>query len=257
MEEKIEGLTKEERRKARQRAYYQANRDKIRQQQREYYRSIDKAKHAARIRKYRQEHYERNLEVQREYRKNNRERIRELDRRYRERHHEQIKEAKRQYWNEHREELIQKKRAYNAAHRKEQRTYYQKNRYRLCQQKLEVYTVNSIRRIGVDCPDRVAQYMNIWPYEEWVEQLIRRQLSRWGIPKHHHLYADCYDAGMLAYLYTIHRCALMGYRHVVPYLIKMIRVLTICALVVGRETENICQTNYLRPYRLDQGMREE
>lgn len=256
MEEKTDELTKEERRKARQKAYYQANRDKIRQQQREYYQSIDKAAHAARIRKYRQEHYERNLEVQRAYRKNNRERIHELERRYRERHREQLNAAKRQYWNEHREELIQKKRLYNASHKQEQRAYYQKNRYRLCQQKLEVYTLNSIRQIGDTCPERVAQYMRNWPFEEIADKFIHRQLSIWGILRHHQLYADCYDAGMIAYLYTVHRCALMGYQHVVPYLIKMIRVLTICALVVGRETENICQVNHFRPYRLDQGVRE-
>ena len=41
-------------------------------------------------------------------------------------------------------------------------------------------------------------------------------------------YADCYDAGMLAYLYSVHRCAYMGYAHIEAYTAKMIRIYLIC-----------------------------
>ena len=72
-----------------------------------------------------------------------------------------------------------------------------------------------------------------------------------GIRSSQDVYMECYDAGMLAYLYSIHRCALMGYSHTEYYIIKMIRVLIRCALVVAGEVYNLCRENNLTEFRID------
>lgn len=268
MNETTELLTAEERRRARGRAYYWAHRDQICQRQRENYRSIDKAAHAARVRKYRQEHHERNLEIQRAYRANHRERIQELNRLYHERHREEQNASRRKYWQEHREELLKKKRIYNATHKEQRKAYlaahpekaeayraarrekkqeyYRRNRYKLCKQKLETDCYRSMTDIQQRCPEKVEQYMQRWPFEHFADRRIKGQLRWWNIKPQHRLYDDCYDAGMLAYLYSIHRCALMGYQHVEQYTAKMIKIMVICALHVGRGPGEQCSMENLQ-----------
>ena len=65
-------------------------------------------------------------------------------------------------------------------------------------------------------------------------------------------YDDCYSAGMQAYLYSIHRCALMGYTNVIGYIAKMQRIYLICAIVVYRDTAYLCKEHGLRETRLEQ-----
>ena len=60
-----------------------------------------------------------------------------------------------------------------------------------------------------------------------------------------------YDAGMLAYLYTIHRCALLECDYVMPYLRKMIRINIRCARIVYRDSHNLCAINHLSEVRID------
>lgn len=219
-------LTPHERRKARARAYYYAHREEMRAQQRAYYHErVDKAAHAARIRKWRHENPERNRAVSRAYRKKNRARIYELEKKYNARNPEKRKQYR--------------------------RTYYLRHRYDICKYTLDVYTFRSIETIQSLIPDRVAAYIQQWDFEACAHKRILRQLYRYNIYPSNQLYSDCYDAGMIAYLYTIHRCAWMRYDHVIPYLIKMIRILVTCALYVGRETENICQQNGFVQYHLD------
>lgn len=62
---------------------------------------------------------------------------------------------------------------------------------------------------------------------------------------------DCYEAGMLAYLYSIHRCAAMGCDYTVRYIRKMVRIYMICALVVYHDVKNLCQTNGFHEIQLD------
>ena len=63
--------------------------------------------------------------------------------------------------------------------------------------------------------------------------------------------ADCYDAGMLAYLYSVHRCAYMGYAHIEAYTAKMIRIYLICAKVAFYEATQLCRENQLYEVRLE------
>lgn len=226
MSKKTMDLASLEKRRARERDYYWAHRDEMRRKQRAYYQTIDKAVHAARIRKYRQTHREQCRAAQRAYRAKNRERIREMDRRYREKNRDKIRAAHRKYWDA--------------------------NRYRLCRNKLEYECFHSMEGIQAQCRERIEQYMEQWPYEQFADAKIKGLLRRWGIYSQDKLYTDCYDAGMLAYLYSIHRCALMGYLYVEQYIAKMIRILIICALNVGREAENLCQANGFQLCALDE-----
>ena len=63
--------------------------------------------------------------------------------------------------------------------------------------------------------------------------------------------ADCYDAGMLAYLYSVHRRAYMGYAHIEAYTAKMIRIYLICAKVAFYEANQLCRENQLYEVRLE------
>lgn len=290
MREQTELTPAQARRQARQKAYYQAHREEMRQQQREHYRSLDKAVHAARIRAYRQKNHETYLAYRREYRARNRERFAEYGQRdrerngerrraerrlYRQEHREEMREKSRAYYQAHREEILARNRAYRAAHREEilekrraaraaqraaqqagtapssARSYYERNRYELCRRRIGEECFRALERVRTACPERVEHYLAQWPFDSGTERRIRAQLHLWHIYPQHHLYDDCFDAGMLAYLYTIHRCAMMEYQYVGRYFQKMLRVFIICALNAGREAETLCQANDLRLCRLD------
>lgn len=274
-------------RQARQKAYYEAHKEEMRQQQREYYQSIDKAAHAARIREYRKKNHEAYLAYRREYRARNKERFAEYDRRYREANREKCREVGRKYWHKHREELIEQKRAYyqenreeilkknrayNAEHKAElqekkrmrrkalqaksvqgkgTQSYYERNRYEICRRRIGEECFRAMERVKAVCPERIDRYLEQWPFDAYADRRIKSQLRWWHIYPQHHLYDDCYDAGMLAYLYSIHRCAMMEYEYVNHYIAKMVRIFVICALNVGREAENLCRENDLRLCRLD------
>lgn len=225
-------------RQTRQKTYYQSHRDEIRQQQREYYRSIDKAVHAARVREYRRKNHDAYLAYRREYRAKNRERFAEYNRRAREKRKAQKAES-------------QKERRIAAAEQTASRTYYERNRYELCRRRLGEECFRAMERVKAVCPERIERYLKQWPFETYADRRIKSQLRWWRIYPQHHLYDDCYDAGMLAYFYSIHRCAMMEYQHVHQYIAKMVRIFVICALNVGREAENLCRENDLRLCHMD------
>ena len=225
-------------RQAQRKAYYQAHRDEIRQQQREYYQSIDKAVHAARVREYRRKNHDACLANQREYRARHKERFAEYDRRARQKRKAQRAENR-------------QKPQIAAMGQKDHRTYYERNRYELCKRRIGEECFRAIEKVRSLCPERVDWYLEQWPFEAYADKRIKSQLWWWRIYPQHHLYNDCYDAGMLAYLYSIHRCAMMEYQHVNQYIAKMVRIFVICALNAGRETENLCRKNDLRLCHMD------
>ncbi len=109
-----------------------------------------------------------------------------------------------------------------------------------CRKVLGVYAYRSMGRAKAACGDTVSQYFEKYPFERFGESLIQRELWRRSITKSRAEYADCYDAGMLAYLYSIHRCAVNGCHYVSFYVQKMIRIYVQCARVVYRDAHNIC-----------------
>lgn len=236
MRERTDLTSAQAKRQARQKSYYQAHRDEIRQQQREHYQSIDKAVHAARVREYRRKNHDAYLAYRREYRARNRERFAEYNRRSREKRKAKKAESQREW---------------RIAAQKDPRTYYERNRQELCRRRIGEECFRAMEKVKMVCPERIEWYLEQWPFDAYADRRIKSQLWWWHIYPQHHLYDDCYDAGMLAYLYSIHRCAMMEYQHVNQYIAKMVRIFVICALNIGRDAENLCRGNNLRLCHLD------
>lgn len=261
-----EEMTPAEIRKAKQREYYYAHREEICRKNRERYNALDKEVRTAHSRKYMREHYEEHLAASNRYHKTHREKMRAYQRQYREKnkeacaaarkkyeeeHREQIQERRRRYREAHKEEIRAKAKRYRDTHKEQRKKYNWENRYRDSQRILNDYSFRSIEAIQKQVPQRVSQYLERWPFENLAHRRILWVLSKMGISPAHHLYQECYDAGMIAYLYTIHRCAYMNYTHVEAYLLKMIPILVRSALVVGGEADQICMFNGYREYRLE------
>jgi len=120
-----------------------------------------------------------------------------------------------------------------------------------CRRHLNLYIFTAMERARTACGDRVELYFARYPFEEVAERAIRRRLAACGIYPGFAEYDDCYDAGMLAYLYTMHRCAVLECDYVIPYLMKMIRINIRCARIVYRDSHNLCAINDLREVRID------
>lgn len=238
MKERTDLTPAQARRQARQKAYYQAHRDEMRKQQREYYRSMDKAVHAARVREYRRRNHEAYLAYRREYRARNQERFAEYNRRAREKRRLQKAEQR-------------TKRGAEAVASRMSGSYYERNRYELCRRRIGEECFRAMEKVKTVCPERIERYLEQWPFDAYADRRIKRQLWWYRIHPQHQLYDDCYDAGMLAYLYSIHRCAMMEYQYVNQYIAKMVRIFVICALNAGRETEHLCREHNLRLRHLD------
>lgn len=244
MRERTDLTPAQAKRQARQKAYYQAHRDEICQQQREHYQSMDKAVHAARVREYRQKNHEAYLAYRREYRARNKERFTEYNRRFREKRRAQKAEERQEPRTAAGEQKAPKGSKYS-------RTYYERHRQEICRRRIGEECFRAMEKVKKECPERIERYLEQWPFDAYADRRIRSQLWWWRIDPQHHLYDDCYDAGMLAYLYSIHRCAMMEYQHVNQYIAKMVRIFVICALNIGREAENLCRENNLRLCHLD------
>jgi len=131
------------------------------------------------------------------------------------------------------------------------RKYYEANKYVICYKTLNVYCYTKIEKIRNLCGDKVALYLRHYPFEDFADRYIKKQLVIYKVLHSYSHYHDCYDAGMMAYLYSIHRCAEMSYSHVEAYIKKLIRIYIICALVVHNDTKNLCESNGFREVRLD------
>jgi len=131
------------------------------------------------------------------------------------------------------------------------KNYYEKNKYRLCNNKLNFYSFYAIEQIQENCKETVNEYFERYPFEMYAENYILKELYKKNIYSTQDKYADCYDAGMIAYLYSICRCAYMKYNHTEAYIKKMVRVYIICALVVYTDTYNLCRENGFQEVRLD------
>lgn len=143
---------------------------------------------------------------------------------------------------EHQKKLSQKEK---------QRQYYEKNKFTLCIYTINIYPVNKIEKIRSLCPDKADEYISRYPFEGYAEGYIKKRLAIHKVFSSHSHHHDCYDAGVMAYLYSVHRCAEMSYDHVEPYIKKLIRIYIICALAIHNDTRNLCHANDFREIRLD------
>ena len=135
--------------------------------------------------------------------------------------------------------------------KQKRRKYYEDNRYSICHKTLNVYCIKKIKSVRSLCADRVGDYMMRYPFENCTDGYIKKQLRIYRVHSSHSHYDDCYDAGMMAYMYSIHRCAEMSYNHVEQYIKKLVRIYIVCALVIHNDTKNLCRENGFTEVRLD------
>lgn len=114
------------------------------------------------------------------------------------------------------------------------------------------YNDRSIEKVRRNCAEQVDALYERFPFEEFAEKRLNRLLRRHRIYPHCGCYADCYSAGMMAYLYSVHRCAYMSYENVEGYIAKMLRIYLLCAIVAYRDAQNLCRENGFREVRIDQ-----
>ena len=114
------------------------------------------------------------------------------------------------------------------------------------------YCYRAIERVKGSCEKKVNHLYEKFPYDGFAEKKLYQLLNQERIYEGQGCYADCVSAGMLAYVYSIHRCAYMGYTNVEGYISKMLRIYILCAVVVYRDSENLCKENGLRQIRIDQ-----
>jgi hypothetical protein len=131
------------------------------------------------------------------------------------------------------------------------RKYYEENKYAICNKTLNIHCVNKIQKVRNLYIDKVNEYISRYPFEIYADCYIKKRLALHRIHSNHSHYADCYDAGMMAYLYSVHRCAEMSYAHVEPYIKKVICIYIVCALVINNDSKNLCNANGFREIKLD------
>lgn len=117
------------------------------------------------------------------------------------------------------------------------------------------YCYRAMDKVRGRCEKEVNRLYEKYPYDGFAEKKLHQSLKHKHIYEGQGYYADCVSAGMLAYMYSIHRRADMGYTNVEGYIAKMPRIYIICAIVVYRDAENLCAENGFRQIRIDQSNR--
>ncbi|MBR2883719.1 MAG: hypothetical protein IKB93_02905 [Clostridia bacterium] len=115
-----------------------------------------------------------------------------------------------------------------------------------CKKTLNEYLYNSMKRDKERNGAQIQHYFIQYPFEQFGERAIKQKLKHFGICKNKAMYDDCYDAGVMAYMYSIHRCGASGYDYFIPYLYKMIRIYIMCALIIYNDSYNICRINNMK-----------
>lgn len=113
------------------------------------------------------------------------------------------------------------------------------------------YNDRAIEKVRRKCAERVEALYIKFPFDGFAEKRLGQLLRKYRIDPHCGCYDDCYSAGMMAYLYSVHRCAYMKYENVEGYIAKMLRIYLICAIVAYKDSQNLCEENGFCEVRLD------
>lgn len=114
------------------------------------------------------------------------------------------------------------------------------------------YNDRAIEKVRRKCAERVEVLYEMFPFDGFAEKRLGQLLRKYRIAPNSGCYADCYSAGMMAYLYSVHRCAYMRYENVEGYIAKMLRIYLLCAIVAYKDAQNLCYENGFREVRIDQ-----
>ena len=110
---------------------------------------------------------------------------------------------------------------------------------------LNIYSYNGIARVTAQMGDTITYMYNDYPYERYFFPYFKKLCYKYAIRQCSYLYQECYDAGMLAYMYSICRCSVMkdkgNAEHVKAYIWKLVRIYFIAAIVIEKEFINVCR----------------
>ena len=197
---------------------------------------------------------EKRAQYNRDYLQRNKEKLNQYQREYyhrNQRSRERKLARQRIYELENKEKISERKKEYKIKNIEKFKERSEKNRYYECSRTLNIYCHKAIDKVQSICPDAVNEYYKRYPFDEYAEFPIKKQLKKYGVFSSQARYSDCYDACMMAYLYSIHRCAYLGANHVSAYINKMIRIYAICALVIYDDAKNLCKENKFRDVYID------
>ena len=181
-----------------------------------------------------------------------------------------MSEYSKQYYQKNKEAILRRKKERNAEIKKLLAQYAERKRQgdrlsrdeelfmqetyaryiKKCSDEINVYAYRSMERIGDSFDHEIRIYYGRFPFESFGEPYIKRELWRQSICKNNAEYDECYDAGVLAYLYSIHRCAVLHCEYVPSYIQKMVRIYIHCAHIVYGDLDNLCRVNGFRQVNL-------
>lgn len=137
--------------------------------------------------------------------------------------------------------------------REKRRQYYQQHRIEICKRTIGMYCERSIMRTQKVHSHAVEKLSQQYPFDTYGEGLIKRIIRhQCNIRENDYKYAECFDAGMLAYFYSLNRCVVIKCVNVEAYMKKVIRIYVKCALVICNEGRNICEEHGFKLISLDQ-----
>ncbi len=137
------------------------------------------------------------------------------------------------------------------------REYYEKNRYKIAKHMVEQYLPEAIEKLHEKIPEKIAEYYEIYKYDEKIEKYTNCMLVHYGVSREKSFYQDCLSNTYLGYLYSVGRCAYKGYTgiHVVNYIKLMIRNCIIYGINTSNEVGQISKELNLRVVYLDDDLK--
>ncbi len=115
----------------------------------------------------------------------------------------------------------------------------------------------AIEKLHEKIPEKIAEYYEIYKYDEKIEKYTNRMLVHYGVSREKSFYQDCLSNTYLGYLYSVGRCAYKGYTgiHVVNYIKLMIRNCIIYGINTSNEVGQISKELNLRVVYLDDDLK--
>ena len=140
-------------------------------------------------------------------------------------------------------EKTEEEKALEERRKKRRRIYWENNKVRICRQIMDEYIPKVIETARMKAPELMIKYYEKFPFDHYAEPHIKRNLRVNKIWEHNLAYQECYEAGILAYMYSISRCVYSKIENVEGYIRKMIRISFVWGITIFNEGRNICRQN--------------
>ena len=149
------------------------------------------------------------------------------------------------------EKKTEKEKALEERRKKQRRTYWENNIIRICRHIMDEYIPKMIGTANLKSPELIIKYYERFPFELYAEPYIKRYLRSNKIWENSLAYQECFEAGILAYMYSISRCVCSRIDNVEGYIKKMIPISFVWGITVYDETRDICRHNGFLRVQLD------